>query len=239
MVPLFLLILVTTFIVVGKAVHPGCECLVFSALYGKEKGIFKSPDFPKPYSPNIDCLLYTFVGNSDEIIELTLTDFDVHKTKFGIPNKYERKTDRGTGSVEIHELAFEEVTLGETEQSSRVPKLTENPKERTLTPNPTIGIAENDDITVRECNVGEEILTPSMSTVQNMTSFRSLSILSNNAKEPVASTSAASSLATTSNVFSPELVEVKDMTSSRGPSILGNNAKEPVASTSTATCYNF
>ncbi|XP_074038845.1 sol1 [Leptinotarsa decemlineata] len=82
-VPLFLLILVTTFIVVGKAVHPGCECLVFSTLYGKEKGTFKSPDFPKPYSPNIDCLLYTFIGNSDEIIELTLTDFDVQKTKFG------------------------------------------------------------------------------------------------------------------------------------------------------------
>lgn len=59
----------------------GCECLVFSATYGKEKGIFKSPDFPKPYSSNIDCLLYTFLGSADEIIELTFLDFDVHKSQ--------------------------------------------------------------------------------------------------------------------------------------------------------------
>lgn len=56
---------------------PGCECLVFSATFGKEKGVFKSPDFPKPYSPNIDCLLYTFLGSSDELIELSFMDFDV------------------------------------------------------------------------------------------------------------------------------------------------------------------
>lgn len=58
----------------------GCECLVFSATFGKEKGVFKSPDFPKPYSPNIDCLLYTFIGSQDEIIEITFLDFDVRKT---------------------------------------------------------------------------------------------------------------------------------------------------------------
>lgn len=58
----------------------GCECLVFSGTFGKEKGIFHSPDFPEPYPANIDCLLYTFVGNADEIIEINLLEFDVYKT---------------------------------------------------------------------------------------------------------------------------------------------------------------
>lgn len=43
-------------------------------------GNFKSPDFPKPYPPNIDCLLYTFVGRPDQIVEITFLDFDVRKT---------------------------------------------------------------------------------------------------------------------------------------------------------------
>ncbi|XP_068911532.1 suppressor of lurcher protein 1 isoform X2 [Tenebrio molitor] len=79
-VPFFLLVLELTFTIVSEAVHPGCECLVFSATYGKEKGIFKSPDFPQPYPANIDCLLYTFVGSPDEIIEINFLDFDVRKT---------------------------------------------------------------------------------------------------------------------------------------------------------------
>lgn len=58
----------------------GCECLIFSGTYGKEKGTFKSPDHPKPYPSNIDCLLYTFIGSPDEIIELTFEAFDVRKT---------------------------------------------------------------------------------------------------------------------------------------------------------------
>ncbi|XP_044756335.1 suppressor of lurcher protein 1 [Coccinella septempunctata] len=67
---------ITLFSIVDTA-HPGCECVVFSATFGKEKGVFKSPDYPKPYLPNIDCLLYTFLGSSDEIIEINFMDFDV------------------------------------------------------------------------------------------------------------------------------------------------------------------
>lgn len=52
---------------------------MFTATFGKEKAVFKSPDFPKPYPANIDCLLYTFIGNQDEIIEITFLDFDVRK----------------------------------------------------------------------------------------------------------------------------------------------------------------
>lgn len=58
----------------------GCSCLVFSATYGKERGTFSSPDYPKSYPRGIDCLLYTFIAGPDEIIELTFTDFDVHKS---------------------------------------------------------------------------------------------------------------------------------------------------------------
>ncbi|CAH1186141.1 unnamed protein product [Phyllotreta striolata] len=80
-VPLYVLLVIeSTLIAAGVAVHPGCECIVFSKVHGKEKGSFKSPDFPKPYASNIDCLLYTFVGDEDEIVELAFTDFDVHKT---------------------------------------------------------------------------------------------------------------------------------------------------------------
>ncbi|XP_072388890.1 suppressor of lurcher protein 1 isoform X1 [Diabrotica undecimpunctata] len=79
--PLYMLIIESTLIAAGVAVHPGCECIIFSKMYGKEKGFFKSPDFPKPYSPNIDCLLYTFIGSTDEIVELSFSDFDLHKTQ--------------------------------------------------------------------------------------------------------------------------------------------------------------
>uniref|UniRef100_T1HA30 CUB domain-containing protein n=1 Tax=Rhodnius prolixus TaxID=13249 RepID=T1HA30_RHOPR len=57
----------------------GCECLVYSSTFGKEYGRFTSPDFPKPYPPNIDCLLYTFIAGSQEIIEIALTDFNIYK----------------------------------------------------------------------------------------------------------------------------------------------------------------
>ncbi|KAG5876560.1 hypothetical protein JTB14_004212 [Gonioctena quinquepunctata] len=94
----------------------------------------------------------------------------------------------------------------EMKQSLSVPYITENPEGRTPSPNPSIGIAENGEIAMRECNVGARTLTPKLLTVQNMTSSSSPSILSNNAEESVASISTAHSpLATTSNVFSPEL----------------------------------
>ncbi|XP_057664757.1 suppressor of lurcher protein 1 isoform X2 [Diorhabda carinulata] len=80
-VPLYVLLIESTLIAAGVAVHPGCECIIFSKMYGKENGFFKSPDFPKPYSPNIDCLLYTFIGSTDEIVELSFSDFDLHKTQ--------------------------------------------------------------------------------------------------------------------------------------------------------------
>ncbi|XP_063913005.1 suppressor of lurcher protein 1 isoform X2 [Zophobas morio] len=79
-VPILVLMLQLMFTTVCQAVHPGCECVVFSAMFGKEEGIFKSPDFPQPYHANIDCLLYTFIANVGQIIEISFLDFDVRKT---------------------------------------------------------------------------------------------------------------------------------------------------------------
>jgi hypothetical protein len=57
----------------------GCECVLFSSTFGQSYGQFTSPDFPKPYDPGIGngCVLYTFTGQRDEIVELTLTTIDI------------------------------------------------------------------------------------------------------------------------------------------------------------------
>ncbi|XP_063243497.1 suppressor of lurcher protein 1-like [Bacillus rossius redtenbacheri] len=77
-----LIVLLTTImlIVIGDAVNPGCECLMFTTTYGKEYGTFSSPDYPKPYHENINCLLYSFVSSRNEIVEITFKDFDLQKT---------------------------------------------------------------------------------------------------------------------------------------------------------------
>lgn len=58
----------------------GCECIIFSSTFAKEYGTFSSPDYPKPYHNNINCLLYTFIASRDEIIEITFQDFDIQKS---------------------------------------------------------------------------------------------------------------------------------------------------------------
>ncbi|CAN7936892.1 unnamed protein product, partial [Ixodes hexagonus] len=60
----------------------GCRCVVFDSTYGKEHGIFTSPNWPTPYAANMDCLLYTFIGGRDDIVELTFDEFDVQKMSF-------------------------------------------------------------------------------------------------------------------------------------------------------------
>ncbi|KAK6628452.1 hypothetical protein RUM43_002266, partial [Polyplax serrata] len=58
----------------------GCECIIFSSTFAKEYGTFTSPDYPKSYQNNINCLLYTFIASRDEIVELTFQDFDIQKS---------------------------------------------------------------------------------------------------------------------------------------------------------------
>ncbi|XP_059476090.1 suppressor of lurcher protein 1-like isoform X2 [Neocloeon triangulifer] len=63
-----------------SAVSPACECIHFTSTFGKTSGTFKSPDFPRAYDNNIECLLYSFVARRDQIVELTFRTFDVQKT---------------------------------------------------------------------------------------------------------------------------------------------------------------
>ncbi|CAH0399220.1 unnamed protein product [Chilo suppressalis] len=56
-----------------------CTCIRFTSTYGKERGTFSSPDYPRPYPPRVDCLLYTFLAAPHEIVELVFTDFDIYK----------------------------------------------------------------------------------------------------------------------------------------------------------------
>ncbi|KAF4521638.1 hypothetical protein B566_EDAN006680 [Ephemera danica] len=57
-----------------------CECIQFTSTFGKPAGVFSSPDFPRSYEDNIECLLYSFVARRDQIVEITFREFDVQKT---------------------------------------------------------------------------------------------------------------------------------------------------------------
>ncbi len=58
-------------------VFSACECVVYQS-YGRSQGTFTSPNFPQIYPPNINCILYTFIGDLDEIVELTFLEFDLN-----------------------------------------------------------------------------------------------------------------------------------------------------------------
>lgn len=60
-------------------IYLGCECLTYTKTYGKEAGTFNSPDYPNPYPASIDCLLYTFVADTNAIVEITFKDFNVFR----------------------------------------------------------------------------------------------------------------------------------------------------------------
>ncbi|XP_032670926.1 suppressor of lurcher protein 1-like [Odontomachus brunneus] len=62
------------------AVNPGCSCVVYSSSDRPQGGTFISPDFPRRYPANIDCLLYTFVSHPDEIIVLTFDQFNIRRS---------------------------------------------------------------------------------------------------------------------------------------------------------------
>lgn len=57
----------------------GCSCVVYSSSDRPQGGTFTSPDYPKRYPPNIDCLLYTFIGHPDEIVVLRFHHFNIRR----------------------------------------------------------------------------------------------------------------------------------------------------------------
>lgn len=68
------------FLTIVQSVGPSCDCLHFVDTYGKEYGVFTSPDWPAPYERNIYCLLYNFLAKEDKIIEITFDEFDLQRT---------------------------------------------------------------------------------------------------------------------------------------------------------------
>lgn len=62
-----------------SAIDSSCKCVLFNSTFGKDYGIFHSPDWPSPYQDDINCLLYTFQGNNDQIVEITFDEFDLQK----------------------------------------------------------------------------------------------------------------------------------------------------------------
>jgi len=42
---------------------------------GRSHGTFSSVNYPEFYPSNIGCVLYTFIGDYDEIVEITFVQF--------------------------------------------------------------------------------------------------------------------------------------------------------------------
>jgi len=62
-----------------------CECVQYVGDGPMSRGVFTSPNYPQIYQTNINCVLYTFMGDDDELVQLTFTDFDM---ELSITNKY-------------------------------------------------------------------------------------------------------------------------------------------------------
>lgn len=63
-----------------NALGPKCKCISYLDTYGKEYGTFTSPNWPSPYEDSIECILYTFQGESDQLVEITFDEFDLQRS---------------------------------------------------------------------------------------------------------------------------------------------------------------
>lgn len=63
-----------------NSISPSCKCILYNQTYGKEYGVFTSPNWPSFYDKNIDCLLFTFQAAFDQLVEVTFDEFDVQRT---------------------------------------------------------------------------------------------------------------------------------------------------------------
>ncbi|XP_076056225.1 suppressor of lurcher protein 1-like [Oratosquilla oratoria] len=64
----------------ANAVNPGCQCVRFRGSRDGEGGEFHSPDFPRPYENNIDCILYVFSAAPEHIVTITFEEFSLDKS---------------------------------------------------------------------------------------------------------------------------------------------------------------
>ncbi|XP_068626606.1 suppressor of lurcher protein 1-like [Battus philenor] len=95
----------------GQAVDPSCQCIRFTSTYGKERGTFSSPDYPRPYSIHATCFIYTFIASSHQIVELLFTDFDIYKehldcTRGDFVKVYSEVDVHGPGPPGINEYSI-------------------------------------------------------------------------------------------------------------------------------------
>lgn len=65
-----------------------CECVVFQS-YGLSEGRFNSPMYPSPYKPGINCILYTFIGDVNEIVRIKFLDMDLKAPMYITPTETE------------------------------------------------------------------------------------------------------------------------------------------------------
>ncbi|XP_067675156.1 suppressor of lurcher protein 1-like isoform X1 [Haliotis asinina] len=56
----------------------GCECVIYQS-NGGSTGRFTSPNFPQYYPRDANCILYTFIGDVKELVEITFLQFDMKK----------------------------------------------------------------------------------------------------------------------------------------------------------------
>ncbi|KAI4493365.1 hypothetical protein M0802_009425 [Mischocyttarus mexicanus] len=59
----------------------GCKCVKYSSADRPLGGTFMTPYFPRRYPPSIDCLLYTFIGQPNEIVKLNFHHFNIHRVR--------------------------------------------------------------------------------------------------------------------------------------------------------------
>ena len=55
---------------------PACRCVNFQS-DDRMSGVFHSPNYDTPYKPDINCILYTFIGNMNYIVELEFSQFSL------------------------------------------------------------------------------------------------------------------------------------------------------------------
>ncbi|XP_053397386.1 suppressor of lurcher protein 1-like isoform X3 [Mercenaria mercenaria] len=65
-----------------------CECVTFQS-YGLSTGQFHSPDYPKAYGSGINCILFNFVGDVNEIVEIKFLAMDLKGPVHVRPDKEE------------------------------------------------------------------------------------------------------------------------------------------------------
>ncbi|CDS42987.1 cubilin [Echinococcus multilocularis] len=60
-----------------------CQCHLFSSVK-RLHGVFKSPNFPSPYPPQTDCIIYLFQGLPFQIVQLTFLTLDLSPPRIDI-----------------------------------------------------------------------------------------------------------------------------------------------------------